>query len=68
MRSMERKVRALKKERDALKQMNLDTKDIDNKIRRRTEESVEKASDSGIMKSNKGKLKMNLQFFSEQYI
>lgn len=68
MRSMERKVRALKKERDALKEMNLDTKDIDNKIRRRTEESVEKASDSGIMKSNKGKLKMNLQFFSEQDI
>lgn len=68
MRSMERKVRALKKERDALKEMNLDTNDIDNKIRRRTEESVEKASDSGIMKSNKGKLKMNLQFFSEQDI
>ncbi len=108
MRSMERKVRALKKERDVLKEMELDTKDIDYKIRRRTEEykdfckaakvkekterlryecskenlrktkawkemkkaeeSVEKSSDSGIMKSNKGKLKMNLQFFSEQDI
>lgn len=38
MRSMERGIRALKKERDALKAMNLDTKDIDYKIRRRTEE------------------------------
>lgn len=38
MRSMERGIRALKKERDALKAMNLDTKNIDYKIRRRTEE------------------------------
>lgn len=38
MRSMERGIRALKKERDALKAMNLDTKDIDYKISRRTEE------------------------------
>lgn len=38
MRSMERGIRALKKERDALKAMNLDTKDIDYKIRRRRED------------------------------
>lgn len=38
MRSMERGVRALKKEREALRAMNMDTKEIDYKIRRRTEE------------------------------
>lgn len=38
MRSMERGIRALKKERDALKAMDIDTKDIDYKISRRTEE------------------------------
>ena len=38
MRSMERGVRALKKEREALRAMDLDTKEIDYKIRRRTEE------------------------------
>lgn len=37
MRSMERGVRALKKEREALRAMDLDTKEIDYKIRRRTE-------------------------------
>lgn len=37
MRSMERGVRALKKEREALRAMNMDTKEIDYKIRRRTE-------------------------------
>lgn len=36
MRSMERGVRALKKEREALRAMDLDTKEIDYKIRRRT--------------------------------
>lgn len=38
MRSMERGVRALKKEREALRAMNMDTKEIDYKIRRRTED------------------------------
>ena len=38
MRSMERGVRALKKEREALRAMDLDTKEIDYKIRCRTEE------------------------------
>lgn len=37
MRRMERGVRVLKKEREALRAMELDTKDIDYKIRRRTE-------------------------------
>lgn len=37
MRSMERSVRALKKEREALRAMNMDTKEIDYKINRRTE-------------------------------
>lgn len=37
MRSMERGVRALKKEREALRAMNLDTKEIDRKISQRTE-------------------------------
>lgn len=37
MRRMERDVRALKKEREALRAMELDTKEIDYKIRRRTE-------------------------------
>lgn len=37
MRSMERGVRALKKEREALRAMNMDTKEIDYKINRRTE-------------------------------
>lgn len=37
MRRMERGVRALKKEREALRAMELDTKEIDYKIRRRTE-------------------------------
>lgn len=37
MRSMERGVRALKKEREAMRAMNMDTKEIDYKIRRRTE-------------------------------
>lgn len=108
MRSMERGVRALKKEREALRTMEMDTKDIDYKIRRRTEaykdfckaakvkekterlryecskdnlrrskawqemknaeQSIEKSIDSGIMKDNKGTLKMKLQFFSEEDI
>lgn len=108
MRSMERGIRALKKEREALHAMDLDTKDIDYKIRRRTEaykdfckaakvkekterlryecskdnlrrskawremenaeQSIEKSIDSGIMKDNKGKLKMKLQFFAEEDI
>ncbi|MCX4339986.1 MAG: PBECR2 nuclease fold domain-containing protein [Lachnospiraceae bacterium] len=37
MRSMERGVRALKKEREALRAMDMDTKEINYKIRRRTE-------------------------------
>lgn len=37
MRSMERSVRALKKEREALRAMNMDTKEIDYKINHRTE-------------------------------
>ncbi len=37
MRRMERGIRALKKEREALRAMELDTKEIDYKIRRRTE-------------------------------
>lgn len=37
MRSMERGIRALKKEREALRAMDLDTKEIDYKIKRRTE-------------------------------
>ena len=37
MRSMERGVRALKKEREALRAMNMDTKEIDYKINRKTE-------------------------------
>lgn len=37
MRRMERGVRAFKKEREALRAMELDTKEIDYKIRRRTE-------------------------------
>lgn len=37
MRRMERGVRALKKEREALRAMNMDTKEIDYKIRRRAE-------------------------------
>lgn len=37
MRSMERGVRALKKEREALRAMDLDTKEIDRKIGQRTE-------------------------------
>lgn len=108
MRSMERGIRALKKEREALHAMDLDTKDIDYKIRRRTEaykdfckaakvkekterlryecskdnlrrskawremenaeQSIEKSIDSGIMKDNKGTLKMKLQFFAEEDI
>lgn len=108
MRSMERGIRALKKEREALRAMDLDTKEIDYKIRRRTEaykdfckaakvkekserlryecsmdnlrrskawretenaeQSIEKSIDSGIMKDNKGTLKMKLQFFAEEDI
>lgn len=100
--------RVLKEERNAFKAMNLDTKDIDYKIRRRTEEYkdfckaakvkekteriryecskenlrrskawqeiknieeyIEKEKDSGIIGKDKGKLKMNLQFFAEQDI
>lgn len=108
MAAMERGIRALKKEREALRAMDLDTKDIDYKIRRRTEaykdfckdakvkekterlryecskdnlrrskawremenaeQSIEKSIDSGIMKDNKGTLKMKLQFFAEEDI
>lgn len=108
MRSMERGVRALKKEREALRAMDMDTKEINYKIRRRTEaykdfckvakvkenterlryecskenlgkskawqqmekqeKSVEKSINSGIMKDNRGTLKMDLRFFSEEDI
>lgn len=108
MRSMERAVRALKREREALDRQGMDTKEMDAKIRQKTaaykdfcetckikpktkrlryecgtsdlrktkawkkmknvEGSIEKTADSGIMEDSKGKLKMKLQFFSEQDI
>ncbi|MCD7836121.1 MAG: hypothetical protein LUG83_05675 [Lachnospiraceae bacterium] len=48
MRSMERGVRALKREREALKAMKKDTKEIDARIKRRTSEYEEFCKKCGI--------------------
>lgn len=108
MRSMERSVRALKREKEALDRLGMDSRETDAKIRRKVAEYkefckickvrektervryecgtsdlrrtkawkemknvegvIEKTMDSGIIGDDKGKLKMELQFFSEQDI
>lgn len=48
MRSMERAVRALKREKEALKELGMDTKEINTKIRRKTAEYKEFCGKCGI--------------------